>query len=305
MAAAAEALLSALPPGGRQHARYPFTGPARTQWSYVPGSRPGIGLSELGADGRKAAHRLLATALSRAAFAQAVTIMAFEEVLDLDERGQLGRHSDGYNVAVFGEPGDGTWAWRFEGHHVSVNVTVVDGAPVVGPLFFGANPAQVRHDDEVVIAPLLREERLARDIVTGLPPELRSHAVIAGAAPADIITANAASAGAALQPRGVMASQLPEQERGQLRHLLGMYLDRLAPDLAGAEWRKIADGDVAFAWAGGLRAGDGHYYRIQAPGLLVEYDNTQRNANHAHTVLRRPGRDFGAALLTSHLAAER
>jgi hypothetical protein len=305
MTAAASGLLSALPPGGRQHARYPFTGEARTQWSYFPGSRPGIGLSELGTDARKAAHWLLATALSRAAFAQAVTIMGFEEVLDLDEHGERGRRSDGYNVAVFGEPGDGAWAWRFEGHHLSVSVTVVDGQPVVAPLFLGANPAQVRHDGDVVIAPLLREEQLARDIITGLRPELRSQAVIAGAAPYDIITANAASAGPALAPPGVTASQLPEEERGKLRHLLDVYLDRLAPDLAGAEHLRIADGDMSFAWAGGLREGDGHYYRIQAPGLLVEYDNTQRNANHAHTVLRRPGHDFGAALLASHLAAER
>jgi hypothetical protein len=304
MATAADGLLSALPPGGRRRGCYPFTDAARSQWSYFPGSRPGIELSELGGAARKAAHRLLATALSRAAFAQAVTIMAFEEVLDLDEHGELGRHSDGYNVAVFGEPADGTWAWRFEGHHVSVNVTLVDGQPVVAPLFLGSNPAQVRHDADVVVAPLLREEQLARALVTGLSPQLRAQAVIAGTAPQDIITANAATAGAALRPPGVAASLLPEQERAQLHHLLASYLGRLAPDLADAEKANIADGEVTFAWAGGLRDGDGHYYRIQAPGLLVEYDNTQRNANHAHTVLRRPGLDFGAGLLAGHLAAE-
>src|SRR6516162_10039196 len=131
MTTAAESLLSALPPGARGHACYPFSGPARTQWSYLPGSRGGIALSELGPAGRKAAHRLLATALSRAAFAQAVTIMAFEEVLDLDEREQLRRHSDGYHVAIFGNPGDDAWAWRFEGHHISVNATIIGGQPVV------------------------------------------------------------------------------------------------------------------------------------------------------------------------------
>jgi hypothetical protein len=303
MIAAADGLLAALPPGGRRDACHPFTGPARTRWSYFPGSRPGIELSALGAAGRKAAHRLLATALSRAAFAQAVTIMAFEEVLDLDEHGSLGRHSDGYHVAVFGDPGDDAWAWRFEGHHLSVNVTVVAGQPVVAPLFLGANPAQVRHDNQVVLAPLLREEQLAREIITGLPPRLRDQAVVAGDAPADIITSAAADAGAPLRPAGITAARLPEHERGLLGRLLGVYLDRLAPDLAGAGHQKIADGPVTFAWAGGLREGDGHYYRIQAPDLLIEYDNTQRNANHAHTVLRRPGRDFGASLLASHLAA--
>ena len=302
MTAIARDLLAALPPGGRDHACYPFNGPVRTQWSYLPGARPGISLSELGKTGRKAAHRLLATALSRHAFAQAVTIMAFEEVLDLDEHGRLGRHSDGYHVAVFGDPGDDPWAWRFEGHHLSVSATIVAGQPVVAPLFLGANPAQVRHDDQIVVAPLLREEQLARTIITALPPALRDEAVIAGAAPADIVTRMAVTAGA-LRPAGIMASRLPARQRGQLSQLLDIYLQRLAPDLASAERQQITGDDVAFAWAGGLRAGDGHYYRVQATGLLIEYDNTQRNANHAHTVLRRPGRDFGGSPLASHLAA--
>ncbi len=302
MTAAAQTLLSAVPPRDRAKASYPFSGPARTQWSYFPGSRPGIALSGLGAPGRKAAHRLLATALSRAAFAQAVTIMAFEEVLDLDEGGRLGRCSDGYNVAVFGSPGDDAWAWRFEGHHVSVNVTVIAGQPVVAPLFLGANPAQVRHDGLVVVAPLLREEELARAIVTALPSALRDQAVVAGTAPADIVTLNAASAEDSLEPAGIAASRLPADARDQLIRLLRGYLDRLAPALADAEHRKIASHDVTFAWAGGLGAGDPHYYRIQGPDLLIEYDNTEGNLGHAHTVLRRPGDDFGASLLPAHLA---
>ena len=302
MTAISRDLLAALPPGGRDHACYPFNGPVRTQWSYLPGSRPGISLSELGETGRKAAHRLLATALSRHAFAQAVTIMAFEEVLDLDEHGRLGRHSDGYHVAIFGDPGDDPWAWRFEGHHLSVSATIIAGQPVVAPLFLGANPAQIRHDDQIVIAPLLREEQLARAIITALPPALRDEAVIAAAAPADIVTRMAATADA-LRPAGIMAYRLPARQRGQLSQLLDIYLQRLTPDLASAEQQQVTGDDVAFAWAGGLRAGDGHYYRVQAPGLLIEYDNTQRNANHAHTVLRRPGRDFGGSPLAGHLAA--
>ncbi len=302
MTTAAHTLLAAVPPAGRAKASYPFSAPARTQWSYFPGSRPGITLSDLGAAGRKAAHRLLATALSRAAFAQAVTIMALEEVLDLDERGQLGRCSDGYNVAVFGDPGDDAWAWRFEGHHLSVNVTVIAGQPVVAPLFLGANPAQVRHDGLVVIAPLLREEELARALVTGLPSALREQAVFAGSAPADIITVTAASAEDPLEPAGIAVSRLPLAARDQFGRLLRGYLDRLASALADAEHRKLAGHDATFAWAGGLGADDPHYYRIQAPGLLIEYDNTRGNAGHAHTVLRRPGDDFGASLLPAHLA---
>src|SRR5215469_12522483 len=119
MRVAARGLLAAVPAGRRDEACFPFSDAKRTLWSYVPGDRPGIELSRLSPAGRKAAHQLLGTALSRPAFAQAATIMALEEVLDIDERGQLGRHSDGYNVAVFGTPGEEPWAWRFEGHHLS------------------------------------------------------------------------------------------------------------------------------------------------------------------------------------------
>lgn len=294
MTEASKALLAGIPAGERHRACFPFTGPARTQWTYLPGPRPGIPLSDLATPARKAAHRLLASALSRSAFAQAVTIMALEEVLDIDEQGRRGRHSNGYHVAIFGALGDDAWAWRFEGHHLSVNVTVADGQPLVAPLFMGANPAQVHHDDQVIVAPLLLEEKLASAVIATLPPRLREQAAIAGPAPGDIISATNATVDDALQPPGVHASRLPRQCREQLSRLLGLYLGRLAPHLGSAEHDRIAGSDPAFAFAGGHHEGEASHYRIQAPGLLVEYQNSQRGSGHAHTVIRSPGRDFSA-----------
>lgn len=305
MSEAAERLLTALSPRDLPDACLSFGAPARAEWSYLPGSRRGIELARLNPAGRKAAYRLLATALSRPAFAQAVTIMAFEELLDIEEHEELGRHSDGYYVALFGTPGEDAWGWRFEGHHVSVNVTIAGGQPLVAPLFLGSNPARVLDDGDLVAAPLLREEAMARDLVTGLPSALRERAVIAGAAPSDIVTAMAASTDGVLEPAGITVAELPAQSRGLLSRLLRVYTGRLAPGLADAGQARIWNAETTFAWAGGLRSGDGHYYRIQGPGLLVEYDNTQRRANHAHTVLRMPGEDFGASLLAGHLATER
>ena len=297
MTEASKALLASIPAEELHQACFPLTDPVRTQWTYLPGSRPGIILSDLGAPARKAAHRLLASVLSRSAFAQAVTIMALEEVLDLDEQGQLGRHSDGYHVAVFGTPGDDTWAWRFEGHHLSVNVTVADGHPLAAPLFMGANPAQVRRGDQVIVAPLGHEEDLARTVIAALPLRLREQAVIAGPAPGDIISAAAATVDGVLQPPGVPASRLPRQCREQLSLLLGTYLGRLAPQLASAEQDRIVGSDLAFAFAGGRHVGEALYYRIQAPALLVEYQNSQQGAGHAHTVIRKPGNDFSTVPL--------
>jgi hypothetical protein len=314
MTAAAGAVVAALTGDQRESVLLPFDGAARTGWSYLPGPRPGVVLLELTAPARKAAHRLLATALSRPAFAQAVTIMALEEVLDIDEAGRLGRYSDDYRVAVFGRPGAEVWAWRFEGHHLSVTATITGPDVVVAPVFLGANPARVAAPaGGLVTAPLAPEDDLARALIAEMDAGARGEAIISATAPADILTRTDVDVPAELMPRGVAGARLGPAARELLGRLVRLYLDRLAPGVppGAAAGAGLADGagvagvaEVSFAWAGGPRAGEGHYYRIQAPRLLIEYDNTQRDANHAHTVLRRPGEDFGAALLPRHLAAE-
>jgi hypothetical protein len=305
MASIAGALTAALTGAQRDAVLLPFDSSARTGWTYLPGPRPGVVLLELTAPERKAAHQLLATALSRPAFAQAMTIMALEEVLDIDENGVLNRYSDDYRVVMFGRPGADVWAWRFEGHHLSVTATIAGGDIVIAPLFLGANPARVDQRGSLVTAPLAPEEDLARALIAEMDPDQRTQAIIASAAPDDIATGTAVEVPGELTPPGVPGARLGGGARDLLDRLLQLYLERLAPALAAAESARIGAADVSFAWAGGLRAGEGHYYRIQAPRLLVEYDNTQRDANHAHTVLRRPGEDFGSALLPAHLSAER
>lgn len=305
MRSAAERLLSALSDRQRGEAAHAFTDPARTRWTYLPRPRPGVGLIDLDRTARKAAHRLLATAVSRPTFAQIVTVMGFEEVLDHDEGGGRGRHSDDYLVAVFGAPDERMWSWRFEGHHISVTATIADDIVTVAPLFLGVNPARVEERGHLVVGPLWREEEMARAMLSGLTPERLARAVVAETAPPDILTKTSPYIENRLDPPGVHAAELSADERALLRRLLEVYLDRLAPELAEAEYARIPPEEVSFAWAGGRHPGEGHYYRLQAPGLLIEYDNTQRGANHAHTVYRRPGADFGAALLASHLAAER
>ncbi|HKT01911.1 MAG TPA: DUF3500 domain-containing protein, partial [Rugosimonospora sp.] len=107
----------------------------------------------------------------------------------------------------------------------------------------------------------------------------------------------------ALEPLGVPGRALGPSARALLDRLVAVYLDRLNPELAEVEARRVDRDGLHFAWAGPAEPGQGHYYRVQADDLLIEYDNTQNGANHAHTVLRRPGRDFGGDPLAEHLAA--
>jgi hypothetical protein len=302
MRRAATTLLRQLDDDQLALAHLSFSDDAARRWlEYRPELRPGACLATLSLDGRKAAHRLLATALSDRAFAQAMAIVALEEVLDRREQGALHRHIGDYWVAVFGDPGaDEPWSWRFEGHHVSVTMTVLGAAVSPTPVFFGANPARVSYAGRTVSRPLAPEEDLGRGLLDALDTRGRALAIVSDQAPADIRTATRPRAEPELQPLGVAAANLGPTPRALLAGLVALYLDRLVPELAGPEADRIAGGELYFAWEGQASPGTPHYYRVQGDDLLIEYDNTQNDSNHAHTVLRRPRSDFGDDILAAH-----
>jgi hypothetical protein len=303
MREAATVLLDEMGRALRAAACHPFDHEAARRWiEYRPEARPGVSLEALDRRARKAAHRLLATALSPHAYAQAMTIVALEEVLDRSEGWERGRHSNDYWVVLFGDPAnDERWGWRFEGHHVSVSMTVDGDRISPTPLFLGANPARVRYGDTDVVRPLALEEELARSLLDAMTEEERWAAVLDDVAPADILSERQGRVPGPIEPLGVSAGRLSgAPARDLLERLLDVYLDRLPPALARQEEQRIDRAALTFAWAGPLTAGSGHYYRIQAPDLLIEYDNTQNDANHIHSVLRRPESDFGGDALRAH-----
>jgi hypothetical protein len=288
----------------QQHAlaALPFGDDAARRWiEYRPEPRPGASLAGMSVAGRKAAHRLLATALSEHCYAQAMVIIALEEVLDRRELGERNRHSADYWVTVFGDPaGDDAWSWRFEGHHLSVTMTVLGDQVSPAPVFLGANPARVSYAGRPVSRPLAPEEDLARALLDALGPAGRAVAVVADRAPADIRSGTAPSARQVMEPRGIAAAALGPTARATLDQLVSLYLDRLPADISAREAARIAGGELHFAWEGPVTPGTRHYYRVQGDDLLIEYDNTTEDGNHAHTVLRRPRSDFGEDILAAH-----
>src|ERR1700727_3040401 len=207
---AAAVLLTAL--DGEQHAlaARSFDDDAARRWlEYRPLPRPGVCIAELSGAARKAAHRLLATGLGDHAYAQAMVIVALEEVLDRREGWQQGRHSGDYWVAVFGDPaGDQPWSWRFEGHHLSVTMTVAGDEVSPAPVFFGANPACVSYAGRPVSRPLAPEEDLVRALMDALGEPGRAAAVVASHAPGDIHSATSARAAEHIEPLGIAAGSL-------------------------------------------------------------------------------------------------
>ena len=303
MAAAATALLAVLPE--TSPARFALADEGlRRDWHYIPRSRGGLSFRDMDPTTEKSAYELVASGLSVSAFAAVTTIIGLEDVLDEIEHRAFHRHRADYSISVFDDPtGDAPWAWRFEGHHVSINVTVADGQAVGTPLFVGSNPAEVVAPSGAVVArPLAGEEDLALALVSELDPGGREEAMLGPEAPDDILTANAPRLDDLPDVAGVRFADLGPGATSTAERLVRHYLDRLPPDVADRRWARVQRefGDIRFAVAGSAQHRRPQYYRLAGPTLLVEYDNTQNDANHVHTVLRDPTDDFGDDLLRSH-----
>lgn len=306
MAAAARAWLASLTPEQRARATFEFKHDERLNWHFIPRDRQGLPWGDLTPAQQHLAHALLASGLSHRGLVKASTIMSLETVLKEIEQGSGPlRDPVRYYFTVFGEPAPaGTWGWRLEGHHLSINFTLVKGHPAATPSFMGANPATVKAGPMQGLRALGPEEDLGRALVKSLTPEQRRVAVIADKAPPDIFTAAQRKAGP-LEDRGIRAGDLTEPQRALLRRLVEEYVRRVRPELADAELRAILQNgpeNIRFAWMGGLEPGAGHYYRVQGPTFLLEYDNVQNDNNHIHAVWRSFDGDFGEDLLRRHYA---
>ena len=301
---AASSLLQALPAGKRPQAQLPFESDERTNFNYVPMKRAGIPLADLDANQKSLVDSLLRSALSPKSFDTAKGIVQHESILAEIENNPRQRDPGLYYTVVFGDPGlRAPWAWRFEGHHLSVNATNIEGQnQIVAPLFMGSNPARVPSGPKAGLRLLAAEEDVARALIQMLPGERRARAMLSAQAFSDIVTRNDPKV-RSLDVEGLAAGDMNPAEQAQLRKLLHVYSDRLTESAARDQIERIERagfGKLHFGWAGSIEAGKPHYYRLHGPTVLIEYDNTQNNANHIHTVWRDLERDFGGDLLRSH-----
>lgn len=309
MAEAATTFLAMLTPEQRERTVFAVDDEERQNWHYVPKARRGLPFKEMDGAQQKLAHALLSAGLSRTGYRKAVTIMSLETVLAQLEgpNRQHPRDPELYYFSVFGTPSDtAPWGWRVEGHHVSVNILVLEGNTIAPtPNFFGANPARVPESVERGrrgLRVLAAEEDLARQLLHSLDEAQRRQALLSPEAPGDILTRNERRVSPET-PSGVPAGDLTEDQQRVLDYLLHEYLHRMPEDVADTRLDRIEKegrAHIHFAWAGPEQPGQPHYYRVQGPGFLVEYDNTQNNANHIHSVWRDFTYDWGGDLLASH-----
>jgi hypothetical protein len=305
MAEAAKAFLAALSDGQRAKATFELGAEGRDDWHFIPkDTRPGLPLKEMDQAQRLLAYALLGSGLGNDGFVKTTTIMSLEQILREMENAPDRRDPEKYYFSIFGAPeAAGTWGWRCEGHHCSVNFTIVAGRLSGTPNFLGANPGEVRTGPRAGLRVLAEEEEAGRTLVKHLNDDQQKIAILPGDAPADILTA-AQRTIEPLSPGGLAAGTMTVEQKALLRDIISVYLNRARPELAAAEWKQIEDAGfdaVHFAWMGGVERGQPHYYRVQGPTFLLEYDNTQNEANHPHAVWREFKGDFGRDFLGEHL----
>ena len=307
MTTAATSFLASLTPEQRQRATFAFDSAERMRWHFVPQfERNGLQVREMTEPQRKLAHELLKTGLSARGYTTYTQIMQLENILKAQENGSgPTRDPEGYRFSVFGTPSaKGTWGWRVEFHHVSLHFDVVNGTAISStPSFAGANPAEVKDGPQKGQRTLGTLEDTARALVTALDASQRKVAIFANVALDDIMTGNALDI-KPLSPDGVKAAALTAAQRDLLMKILDAYAGLMTADIAAdrmAKVKKAGIENIAFAWAGSIERGQKHYYRVQGPTFLIEFDNTQNDGNHVHSVWRDFNGDFGRDLLREHL----
>jgi hypothetical protein len=304
MREAAERLIVATPPAARTKLLRPFDDRDRLDWHYTPRSRNGAALKDLDARGREAVHALLKAALSDKGYRKAVNIIELELVLREIETFGLMRDPERYHLTIYGVPDAvKAWGWRFEGHHLSLNFTLAgDRASADAPSFFGANPAKVAKGPKAGLRVLAAEEDEARVLLSSLDAAQRREAVFDTRTYGDIVTRNAEKVDPE-NPVGIPAAKLNQIQRVQLLSVIEVYANSFEPALAKARLARVREGgaeNIRFGWAGATERGKPHYYRIQGPKFLIEYDASQNDGNHVHTVWRDFSGDFGRDLLKQH-----
>jgi len=306
--------LNSLSPELRKEAQFPLDDAERMNFHFVPMARKGPTFHDFDEAQKQAAMALLRASLSEEGYLKSTEIMALEEVLlAMGEDytfpdGSPVRDPLNYHLCIFGDPSPGApWGWRFEGHHLSLNFTSGAGRIVSStPSFMGSNPAIVSIEPHRGKQVLKRESTLALALLNSLSESQLEKARFSETALKDIVTGTDPKV-TLLEPMGIVYTDLNLSQQTALRELLEVYIGNYIFEFSETFRKKITDAgleNLHFAWAGGTQWGMPHYYRIQGPMLIIEYDNTQNDANHVHTVVRDLTNDFAEDFLREHYKNE-
>mgnify|MGYP005816915155 CR=1 FL=1 len=311
LAPAAKQFLQSLSAEQKKLAQFPVDSDERSNWHMIPRTRRGVCYKNLSEAQRSQALSLLRESLSTQGYTKSYDIMKNEALLrELEGRAESDTYRDplNYYLSFFGEPTEtGNWGWRFEGHHLSLNLFSSKGSVKSStPTSMGSNPGVVPSGKEKGRELLKQETHLAFTLVNALDDQQKRICIFSATAPPELVTLGVRNA-ELLEPKGIPFGQLTGEQKRLATELLRVYVSNYSDEFS-AELNKRLESEgidkLTFAWAGSLKPGSWHYYRIQSSFLLIEYDNTQNNANHVHVAVRDLTRDFGNDILREHYRTE-
>ena len=317
MLRAADQFVASLDAEQRETCLFPFQQDLWESWHFIPmRQRTGLALEQMTPEQKHLADVLISSGMSRAGYQKTKTGMSLEKVLFDLETAAGGnpftelRNPNGYYFALFGAPSQtDPWAWRVEGHHISLHFGMDNGQIITStPMFFGANPHEVTEGPRKGLRVLGREEDLGRALLESFDADQRAAAIVSDKAPSDVLTRNASEvAWDSVPQEGLQRSKMTKAQKGLLDALISEYVNNVPRDLAERRLQMIEESgdDVYFVWMGETASGVGHpnYHRVHGKTFLIEYDNTQNQANHSHTVWRDYENDFGRDALAEHYRA--
>jgi hypothetical protein len=309
--AAAKAFLATLDKDQLAKVSFPYESDERSNWYFIPKDRNGLWLKSMTDAQRVAAMNLLKSTLSEQGQEKAIAIMQLEIILKELENVPNSERRDPlkYYFTIFGTPdAKKFWGWRVEGHHLSLNFTSENNKVVSGtPLFLGNNPSIVPSGDKKGYQILKDEANFGFELLNSFDEMQLKKAVFSPIAPPDMITFNSRKFGM-LPYDGISYNEMNKDQQVQLMRLITLYVKNYPFGFANEFMQKIEKAGLdklKFLWMGEKQwGGKGHYYRIQNDVLLIEYDNTQNDANHVHTVVRDFTNDFGEDMLKRHYEME-
>ena len=306
-----------------------FNDTSRLKWNNLPvglRARAGTSIGNMSNDQRRLVHRILSASLSSQGYLKATGIMHLDELINrfydsLYVKKEITDKNYGfvkslqwtprnYFFAFFGSPQENQWGYKLEGHHLSLNFTFVSDKLSVTPFFVGTDPAEYLISEYAGWRVLGQEEDLGRKLIILLTEQQKKKAIQSIDVPGDIIT-SAESGKRLVDHWGIKGNELDKNQKAILQNIIREFVFNLGYEKAVLEYDKIVKAgidNVYFGWIGGLEEKQAHYYILNGPTFLIEFDNNggpRRSANHIHAIWREKGNEYGEDVLKLHYQAEK
>ncbi|MEJ0033380.1 MAG: DUF3500 domain-containing protein [Bacteroidota bacterium] len=292
-----------------------FDDTLRHKWTNLPVGmvpREGVRYGDLSDKGRIAFHEMLSTILSSQGYLKVTGIMQLDDVLGLvmnkDIVDKLQWSYQNYFISIWGAPDEKEpWGFNFGGHHMALSLTMQGKDISFTPMFVGTDPSQPQTSQYAGWRVLSKEEDYGFMLLNFLSKEQQAKAILKQDVPKDIITSPNSSQ-RITSYYGISAKEFNKDQVEIFKVLIQEYLHNFEHNIAHGLYDRILKNGfdkVYFAWVGSTERHAPHYYIVNSPDFLIEYDNVgfQNDGNHIHACdLREKDNDFGADLLKEHYA---